>query len=189
MANKKKTYEAMFLLDPGTSDFQAASEPIRTVLERSEAETLSIKPWEERRLAYEIQGRKRCLYALTYFNVDPANVSEIEHDCQLNEQIIRVMILQKDQVSQDELATETPAEIASVRAEAAVARREALEEEALAKTKADTPPDVAEPETKDTEKIEKESSDDTPGDDAPDQVETLDEKEKKPLAEEPEAIE
>ena len=57
MANKKMTYEGMFLVDPG--EFQAASEPVRNILARSEAEVLAIKPWDERRLAYEILGRKR----------------------------------------------------------------------------------------------------------------------------------
>ncbi len=77
MSNDKKTYEAMFLLDASSSDFEAASEPIRAVLERSEAETLSMKAWDERRLAYEIKGHRRGLYVLAYFHADPLKISEI----------------------------------------------------------------------------------------------------------------
>ncbi len=127
MNDDKKTYEAMFLLDAGNSDFHAASEPIRTVLERSEAETLAMKPWDDRRLAYEVQGRRRGLYVLTYFHADPSRITEIEHDCQLDERILRVLILQKDHVSESELEAETPAAVASRRTAEAAARREAAD--------------------------------------------------------------
>jgi len=99
----------MFLLDAGNSDFQATAEPIRKVLARSEAEILALKPWDERKLAYEIARRKRGLYALTYFKVDPVRISEIEHDCQLNEQILRVLILRRETLSEEEINSETPA--------------------------------------------------------------------------------
>lgn len=107
--DNKKTYEGMFLLDAGNPDFQAACEPIRVVLARSEAEILTMKLWDERRLAYEIQGRKRGLYVLCYFKVDPAKMSEIEHDCLLDERIIRTLMLRKDNVTQEQMDAPTPA--------------------------------------------------------------------------------
>ena len=51
----KRTYEGLFLLDAAQPDFEAASRPVRALLERYQADVLSIKPWDERRLAYEIQ--------------------------------------------------------------------------------------------------------------------------------------
>ena len=81
-----KNYEAMFLVDTGKKDFETASEPVRNVLNRSEAEIVSIKPWDERRLCYEIKGRKRGLYVLTYFKADPLKIADLERDCQLDEQ-------------------------------------------------------------------------------------------------------
>ena len=107
--DNKKTYEGMFLMDAGNPDFEAATEPIRTVLARSEAEILAIKPWDERRLAYEIQGRKRGLYVLTYFSVDPLKMREIEHDCNLDERIIRSLFLRLEKVTPELLAAQTPA--------------------------------------------------------------------------------
>ena len=56
MSEGKNTYEGMFLVSPNQSDFERAGEPVRAVLGRSEAEILSIKPWDERRLVYEIDG-------------------------------------------------------------------------------------------------------------------------------------
>ncbi len=104
----KRTYEGLFLLDAGQPDFEAASRPVRALLERYQADILSIKPWDERRLAYEIQGRRRGLYVLTYFAVDPAHMSEIEHDCELSEQILRSMILHKEALTQEQINAETP---------------------------------------------------------------------------------
>ncbi len=104
----KRTYEGLFLLDAAQPDFEAASRPVRALLERYQADVLSIKPWDERRLAYEIQGRRRGLYVLTYFAVDPAHMSEIEHDCELSEQILRSMILHKEALTQEQINAETP---------------------------------------------------------------------------------
>jgi small subunit ribosomal protein S6 len=105
----KKTYEGMFLLDAGNPDFNAASEPVRNILTRYEAEFLTFKPWDERRLAYEISGRKRGLYVLIYFKLDPLKVREVEHDCRLDERVLRALILRRDRLTPEEIAADTPA--------------------------------------------------------------------------------
>ncbi len=115
MEQTTKTYEAMFLLGEGNSNLETACEPIRDVLGRSDAEILSIKPWEERRLAYQIMGQKRGLYVLVYFNMDPQKVVEMERDCRLNEKIHRVLVLRKDHLTDKEINSETTATIASAR--------------------------------------------------------------------------
>ncbi len=105
----KKTYEGMFLLDAGNPDFNAASEPVRNILTRYEAELLAFKPWDERRLAYEIRGRKRGLYVLSYFKLDPLKVREVEHDCRLDERVLRALILRRDNLTPEVINAETPA--------------------------------------------------------------------------------
>ena len=104
----KRNYEGLFLLDAGNPDFESASQPVRTILGRSQADILSLKPWDERRLAYEIQGRRRGLYVLAYFAADPASLSEIERDCELSEQVLRSMILHKETLTQEQINAETP---------------------------------------------------------------------------------
>ena len=112
MEQTTKTYEGMFLLDEGQSNMEVACEPIRDVLGRSDAEILRITPWEERRLAYQIMGRKRGLYVLVYFKMDPQKVTEMEHDCRLNEKIIRMLILRRDHLTDKEINAETTITIA-----------------------------------------------------------------------------
>ncbi len=103
------TYEAMFLLGPNQPTSDAAFEPIQAVLGRFDADILGIKLWDERRLAYEVQGYKRGTYILTYFKMDPTKITELEHECQLSEAILRVLFLRRDEVTEKELEADTPA--------------------------------------------------------------------------------
>ena len=115
MSQDKATYEGMFLLDAGNPDFQAASEPVRTILDRNEVTTLAIKLWDERRLAYEIQGRRRGLYVLSYFESDPLRIAEIERDCRLDERVLRVLLLRREGLTQEQIQAETPASLGTRR--------------------------------------------------------------------------
>ncbi|MCK4601150.1 MAG: 30S ribosomal protein S6 [Phycisphaerae bacterium] len=117
-----KTYEGMFLLDAGNSDFEAASEPVRNVLAKTDAEILAINPWDERRLCYEIRGKKRAIYVLTYFNADPARLAELEHNCQLDERILRLLVLRHDKLTEEQIGAETPATSSMRRAAEAAAK-------------------------------------------------------------------
>jgi len=129
-----KTYEGMFMVQSGI-DFHSASEPVNTVLERSQAEVLSIQPWEERRLAYEVKGHKRGLYILTYFRMDPARLTDLHRDCELNEGVLRMMVLRRDKITDAEVNAKTPAVVSQQQAEEAAARQLAT-----AEPPADAPP-------------------------------------------------
>lgn len=104
-----KSYEGMFLVDSGLGEFQVASEPVRNILERYGAEVLSLKAWDERRLAYEVLGRKRGLYILSYFKADPLKIREIENDCQLDERVLRALVLRRDRLTPEVINADTPA--------------------------------------------------------------------------------
>ena len=113
-----KTYEGMFLLDCGNPDFHVASEPARVALEKNGAEILSMKPWDERRLAYEIRGRRRGLYVLTYFRAPPERIAEVERDCQLDERVLRLLVVRRDHLSEETIRADTPATAGAKRAAA-----------------------------------------------------------------------
>lgn len=91
-------YECMFLLDATkvAGDIPAADKQLRTLLEKNSAEVLVSRPWDERRLAYPVKNQKKGLYYLTYFSSEGKNLANIEHDCALNEMILRMMILRID---------------------------------------------------------------------------------------------
>jgi small subunit ribosomal protein S6 len=91
-------YECLFLLDTNkvSGDVAAAAQQLHTILEKHHAEVLASRPWDERRLAYPISGHKKGLYYLTYFRTEGPNLVNIEHDFQLNELILRTLVLKID---------------------------------------------------------------------------------------------
>lgn len=99
-----KQYEAMFLFDPTfASDFGKAKEEVERILRRAEAEVVFLEKWEERKLAYEIRGRKRGLYVLAYFRCDGSKVSGIERDAQLSEAVLRILVTTAEGVTREQM--------------------------------------------------------------------------------------
>ena len=91
----ERLYEAMFLVDSSlaASDWDGIQKSITNILQRSEAEIVSLRKWDERRLAYEIRGKSRGTYLLCFFRADGRRIRDIERDVQLSEQIMRVLVL------------------------------------------------------------------------------------------------
>jgi small subunit ribosomal protein S6 len=98
-------YECMFLLDPNkvAGDVPAAAQQLHGLLERNHAEVLASRPWDERRLAYPIKGHKKGLYYLTYFRSEGKNILNLERDLQLNELVLRYLILYVDPTMVDRM--------------------------------------------------------------------------------------
>ena len=109
----KRLYEAMFLIDSGlaAAQWDSMQAAIRRFFERADATVVSMKKWDERKLAYTIQGKSRGTYILCYFECDPLRISGIERDVTLSEQILRVMILRTDCMSREDIEKATPLEL------------------------------------------------------------------------------
>jgi len=106
----KRLYEAMILIDSGeaASDWEGINEHIKKILDRGEAEIISIRKWDDRPLAYEIEGKKRGTYILVYFNSPSGSITAIERDMQLSERIVRVIILRGDHITKEDMGKDTP---------------------------------------------------------------------------------
>ena len=98
------TYEAMFLFDPGfASDFSRVEQEVERLMERAEAQIIMSRKWDERKLAYEIKGRKRGCYVLTFFRASRQKVAGLERDVRLSESILRVLILKVDYMTEEDM--------------------------------------------------------------------------------------
>jgi small subunit ribosomal protein S6 len=97
----------MFLLDTTkvAGDVANADKQLRALLSRNNAEVLVSRPWDERRLAYNIGNHKKGLYYLTYFSTEGKNLAAIERDCALNEMILRQLVLRIDPKLVDTMLT------------------------------------------------------------------------------------
>jgi len=107
---KKNLYEGMFLVDSAlaASDWDEITNKIANFLERSGAKIESLGKWDERKLAYKIKGKSHGTYILAYFRVEGPKIKDIEKDIQLSEDIMRVLILKTDKMSQEDLKKDTP---------------------------------------------------------------------------------
>jgi len=103
-----KLYEAMFLVDSAdaTADWEGVDSAIKNMLEKAGAEIVSIRKWDDRRLAYDIKGHSRGTYILCYFRAEGKRVQDIERDVQLSERIMRVLILSTEKQSLEDIEKE-----------------------------------------------------------------------------------
>jgi small subunit ribosomal protein S6 len=159
-----KLYEAMFLVDSSkaAADWTGIEDAVKHIMERVEGEIVSMRKWDERRLAYEIKGCSRGTYILCYFKVDGERIRDIERDVQLSEQFMRVLILsaegreadadketpstKAEREIQESRATAEAATAATAATAAAAAKAEAAEagEEAAAEVGAEATVEVSE---------------------------------------------
>ena len=88
-------YEGMFLVDSGkfATDPDAVTNEIMTVLAKAGATVVAHRPWQDGKLAYEIQGMKKGLHYIVCFTMRGAGMKTLIRQCQLNETIIRQMFI------------------------------------------------------------------------------------------------
>jgi len=86
-------YEGMFLFpQSATANLQAAIDHLKEVLEKCDVSIINFSKWDDRRLAYEIDGNKRGVYFLVYFNAPTKMIADLERRCNQSEEIMRMMV-------------------------------------------------------------------------------------------------
>ena len=99
-----RIYEGMFVFDPAvTNDWDSIQNEIGRLMKRAGARLIVSGEWDDRRLAYEIRGRKRGIYALTYFEAEPSKIGSMERDAQLSEAVLRCLVVRADHLTEDEM--------------------------------------------------------------------------------------
>jgi small subunit ribosomal protein S6 len=88
----------MFLLESNRfgRDPETVSNQIPAMIEKLGGEMLVSRLWEERRLAYPIKGQRKGTYWLTYFRLDSEQLSDLNRQCQITDDILRVLFLKVD---------------------------------------------------------------------------------------------
>lgn len=91
-------YEGMFILDSNrySRDQTGVSGQLPEMIEKLGGEMLASRLWEERRLAYPIDGHRKGTYWLTYFKLDSGQLPQLNRQCQLSESIVRSLFLKVD---------------------------------------------------------------------------------------------
>lgn len=98
LADQVKVYEAMYILDVTRygRNPDGVTETITKMVKDLGGEMLVARLWDERRLAYPIEGQRKGAYWLTYFKMAPSNITKLERAAQLNENVLRTLVLSID---------------------------------------------------------------------------------------------
>lgn len=100
-----KFYEGLFLMDnTAAPDWKSMEAEVRRLMDRAGAAVHVCVKFDERKLAYEIEGRKRGTYILAYFDAPQEKMSALERDVQLSESILRAMFLRCAPLSEARMA-------------------------------------------------------------------------------------
>lgn len=93
-----QNYECMVIFDANrfARDPQGLSDRFQKAITKLGGEVLVSRLWNEQKLAYPIKGQRKGVYWLTYFKFDSSKLAEFRRACQLNDDILRSIVLKID---------------------------------------------------------------------------------------------
>ncbi len=91
-------YEGMYIFDPGrfARDAAGVSGKIEKMVNEAGGELLVSRLWEERRLAYPIKGNRKGSYWLTYFRADSQQLTGMNRQCEISDDVLRHLFIKID---------------------------------------------------------------------------------------------
>lgn len=91
-------YEGMFILDSNRygRDPAGISAQLNDAVTKLGGEILVSRLWEERRLAYPIAGHRKGTYWLSYFKLDSQQLTTLNRELHLNDNVLRSLVLKVD---------------------------------------------------------------------------------------------
>lgn len=94
----KTCYDCFFLFDSNkyNRDPGGAIAELHKSIEELGGEILASRLWEERKLAYPINGHSKGTYWISYINLDGPRLPELNRACQLNESLLRFLFIKVD---------------------------------------------------------------------------------------------
>ncbi|MBS0210524.1 MAG: 30S ribosomal protein S6 [Planctomycetes bacterium] len=124
----ENAYEAMFILDSNryARNTGGVAQQINDMISKIGGEILVSRLWEERRLAYPINGQRKGTYWIAYFKAPSEKIATLNREIHLDENILRSLVLKIDPRIVETLVSHAKAGPTEVqRAPAPVVRRPA----------------------------------------------------------------
>jgi small subunit ribosomal protein S6 len=94
----------MFLVDSKESKKSTGSveEGINALIEKCKGQVIRFEMWDERKIAYEINGTSNGTYYLYYFSGDPETISQLNRECKLSPLVLRALFLRVKKIPDPE---------------------------------------------------------------------------------------
>jgi small subunit ribosomal protein S6 len=91
-------YDCFFLFDSNkyNRDPGGVAAKVHKAIEDLGGEILASRMWEERKLAYPVDGHNKGTYWIAYFNMETSKLTEFNRTCQLDENILRHLVIKVD---------------------------------------------------------------------------------------------
>jgi small subunit ribosomal protein S6 len=91
-------YEGLFIFDSGKYQRDPAGvvAKVTGLVERFQGTILASRLWEDRRLAYPIKGQRRGAYWLLYFKLSAGEVTHLNRELQIEDNLLRHLVLKID---------------------------------------------------------------------------------------------
>jgi len=101
-------YEGLFLMSQSAvgGGVGPVIDHVREILGRIDAEVITLRKWDDRKLSYPVKRQKRGTYLLSLFRADGTRLAEVENTFNLSEQVLRVMITRCEHMGQVEFDAE-----------------------------------------------------------------------------------
>lgn len=92
------TYEGFFIFDSNRygRDQAGVSGQIEKLVTKLGGEMLVSRLWDERRMAYPINGQRKGAYWLSYFKLDSSQLATLNRETGLSESILRSLVIKVD---------------------------------------------------------------------------------------------
>ncbi len=81
--------------------WEPLKEAVAGMFTKHGAKVLSNRRWDERRLAYPINGQNRATYLLLYFSTDTQHIPALRRELEFSEPMMRYLITECEEVPQD----------------------------------------------------------------------------------------
>ncbi len=103
----------MFLIDSAEAakDWDGIIDLVTKMLNKIDAQIVSLKKWDERPLAYPIKRVSRGTYILAYFKADGLKIHELERDVLLSERVMRALILRVEHLTEEDIIKQAAAAV------------------------------------------------------------------------------
>ncbi len=112
----ERTYECMCLLDNREvrKGWESLKDSVAAVFTKHNAKVLSSRRWDERRLAYPINGQIRATYLLLYMSIETDEIPVLRRDLQFSDSVLRYMITDCAELPADAHEPETEFDVNAI---------------------------------------------------------------------------
>ena len=106
MASALRDYELIVVLSPEIGDdaIEGSIEKVQQSVTSRGGEIKEVKHWGRRRLAYPIKRHMEGNYVESHVRLDPAQISSLEANLRISEEVIRHLIVTKEAPSTSAVA-------------------------------------------------------------------------------------